>query len=389
MSLQFNVLIVGGGVVGLTAALAMAQRGYSVAVIDAGSLTADCAKPDVRVYAINHASQELLHQLNVWQHVQNSRLSPYRRMYVWDAESKAHIDFDSCFVGAKNLGSIIEESVLKHALLQQVSAQPSIHLFPNHCVDEVFCEEWGVKVCSNQQTWEGHLLMIADGANSPVRQKLKVPLTSWSYAQHALVATVSVEKAHQGTAYQVFRADGPLAFLPLADAHQCSIVWSTTPEQAKKLMNFSEQEFNDSLSKAFANKLGKVELQSPRHYFPLQMRHVKHYAGNRWLLLGDAAHTIHPLAGLGLNLGLADIRSWIQCLDTAHDRLVSPKALGAYQRARKNEVWQIILLMEGFKRLFSNSFMPIVGLRGLGLTLCNRFTPIKRLFIEHAQGMSQ
>ncbi|CAM2734617.1 oxidoreductase with FAD/NAD(P)-binding domain [Legionella steigerwaltii] len=387
MSLQFNVLIIGGGIVGLTAALAMAQRGYSVAVIDAGSLKVDCSQPDTRVYAINYASQALLQQLNVWQYLENTRVSPYRRMYVWDAESKAHIDFDSRYVGAQNLGSIIEESVLKHALLQQASTQSSIHLFPESYVEEVFSEDAKVKVCGNQQAWEGQLLMVADGANSPVRQKLKVPLNSWSYDQHALVATVSVEKEHHHTAYQVFRADGPLAFLPLADAHQCSIVWSTSPTQVKKLMNLSEQEFNASLTEAFAKKLGQVEVISTRHQFPLQMRHVKHYVGNRWLLLGDAAHTIHPLAGLGLNLGLADVHSWIQCLDAAHDTLVSKKALGAYQRERKNAVWQTILLMEGFKRLFSNSFLPIVTLRGLGLGLCNGFTPIKRLFIQHAQGI--
>jgi len=279
--------------------------------------------------------------------------------------------------------------VLKHALLQQVSNQSSIHLFPESCVEDVFSEESGVRVCSSQQTWEGQLLMVADGANSPIRHKLKVPLNSWSYEQHALVATVSLEKEHQYTAYQVFRADGPLAFLPLADTHQCSIVWSTNPAHVKKLMNLSEQEFNASLSDAFAKKLGQVEVISTRHQFPLQMRHVKQYVGNRWLLLGDAAHTIHPLAGLGLNLGLADVYSWIQCLDAARDTLVSKKALGAYQRARKNDVWQTIMLMEGFKRLFSNSFMPVVALRGLGLNLCNGFTPIKRLFIQHAQGIQQ
>lgn len=387
MSLQFNVLIIGGGIVGLTAALAMAQRGYSVAVIDAGSLNIDSKCPDTRVYAINHASQTLLQQLNAWQHLDKKRFSPYSRMYVWDAASGAHIDFDSRYVGAPNLGSIIEESILKEALLQQVSAQSSIHLFPDNCVEELFSEEAGVKVCSTQQTWEGQLLMIADGANSPARQKLKVPLTSWSYDQHALVATVSIEKPHQQTAYQVFHTDGPLAFLPLADAHQCSIVWSTAPTHAKKLMSLSDEEFNTSLTQAFAKKLGRVEVISTRHQFPLQMRHVKQYTGDRWLLLGDAAHTIHPLAGLGLNVGLADVSSWIRHLDAAQDTLLSKKALGAYQRERKHEVWQIIMLMEGFKRLFSNSFTPLVALRGLGLSLCNGFTSIKRLFIQHAQGI--
>ncbi|MBI2785557.1 MAG: FAD-dependent oxidoreductase [Legionella longbeachae] len=384
MSVEFNVLVVGGGIVGLTAALAMAKRGYTVAVIDAGPLKVETLQTDTRVYAINYASQMLLQQLNVWQHLEKNRVSPYTRMHVWDVANGAHIDFDSRDVAAQNLGSIIEESVLKHALLQQVSLQSTIHLFPHSQVEEINNGDQSVKVSSQQQSWDGQLLMIADGANSPARHKLKVNLSSWSYDQQALVATVAVEKPHQHTAYQIFRPDGPLAFLPLADVHQCSIVWSTDPMHAKKLMNCSDQEFNESLTQAFTRKLGQVEVISKRYQFPLQMRHVKHYSGNCWLLLGDAAHTIHPLAGLGLNVGLADVRSWMNCLDAAHG--ISKKALGAYQRERKHSVWQIIMLMEGFKRLFTNSFAPIVTLRGLGLNFCNGFNPVKRLFIQHARG---
>ncbi|USQ13600.1 FAD-dependent monooxygenase [Legionella lytica] len=387
MNLQFNVLIIGGGVVGLTAAIAMAQRGYTIAVIDAGSLTVDTSKTDMRVYAINQASQTLLQRLGVWRHLEPSRLSPYSQMYVWDAVNGAHIDFDSRCVASSHLGTIIEESILKQALLQQAAQYPEIHLFPGCCVDAVHEDVQGIKVSSQHQSWEGQLLMVADGANSPVRQKLKVALTTWPYQQQAIVATVAVEKAHQHTAYQVFNPDGPLAFLPLANPNECSIVWSTESERAKKLMECSDEQFNEELTKAFAKKLGSVHLISTRHQFPLQMRHVKQYTGARWLLLGDAAHTIHPLAGLGLNVGLADINAWLQCLDATPNNLVSKKALGAYQRERKHAVWQTIALMEGFKRLFSNSFTPIVTLRGLGLGFCNTFMPIKRLFIQHARGV--
>lgn len=388
MSLEFNVLVVGGGIVGLASALAMAQRGYTVAVIDAGSLTAGALRADTRVYAINYASQMLLQQLNVWHHLEESRVSPYCRMHVWDFVSGAHIDFDSRYVAEQNLGFIMEESILKDALFKQIAVHPTIHLFPNSFVEAVRCDNDEVIVSNMKQSWKGLLLMIADGAHSPVRQKLKVALTSWSYDQQALVATVFTEKEHKQTAFQVFRPDGPLAFLPLADPHQCSIVWSTDANHAKELMNLSDHEFNKSLTQAFAKRLGQVEIMSMRHQFSLHMRHAKQYTGNRWLLLGDAAHTIHPLAGLGLNVGLADVNSWTQCLDAASGGLCSKKALGAYQRERKAAVWQIILLMEGFKRLFGNSFGPVVTLRSLGLGLCNGFTPIKRLFIQHARGVS-
>lgn len=386
MSLQFDVLIIGGGVVGLTAALAMAQRNYTVAVIDAGSMAVDIHRPDLRVYAINQASQTLLQHVGAWQHLEPQRVSPYSHMHVWDALSGAHIDFDSRDVAAQYLGNIIEESVLKQALLQQIALQPLIRLFPDCCVDEVRSEAENVRICSQQQVWEGQLLMIADGANSPTRQKLKLELNSWPYKQQALVATVAVAQPHQHTAYQVFNADGPLAFLPLADVRRCSIVWSTDPLRAKKLMELTDDAFNEELTQSFAKKLGQVQVISARHQFPLRMRHVKQYVGNRWLLLGDAAHTIHPLAGLGLNVGLADVASWMNCLDAARGILVSKKALAAYQRERKYAVWQIIALMEGLKRLFSNSFAPLVTVRGLGLDFCNQFASLKRLFIEHARG---
>lgn len=388
MSLEFNVLVVGGGIVGLASALAMAQRGYTVAIIDAGPLKTDASGVDTRVYAINHASQMLLQQLNVWHYLEQSRVSPYCRMHVWDSVSGAHIDFDSRYVAEQNLGFILEESILKNALFKQIALHPTIHLFPDNFVEEIRFDDDGVTASNMKQNWKGLLLMIADGAQSPVRQKLKVALTSWSYDQQALVATVFTEKEHKQTAYQVFHPDGPLAFLPLADPHQCSIVWSTDINHAKELMSLSDHEFNKSLTQAFAERLGKVEVISVRHQFSLHMRHAQQYAGERWLLLGDAAHTIHPLAGLGLNVGLADVNSWIQCLDAVSGGLCSKKALGAYQRERKAAVWQIILLMEGFKRLFGNSFGPVVTLRSLGLGFCNGFTPIKRLFIQHARGVS-
>lgn len=386
MSQHFDVLIVGGGIVGLTAALAMARRNYTVAVIDAGSLKVDTSAVDSRVYAINNASQNLFLELSVWQHLNFSRVSPYSKMHVWDGVNGASIDFDSRSIAAPNLGAIIEESVLKQALLQQIRAQSTISLFPHHSVDEVCSSAQGVHISSQNAVWKGQLLMIADGANSPTRQKLNVELTTWPYHQKALVATVQTEKPHQQTAYQVFNPDGPLAFLPLSDPHQCSIVWSTDSDRAQRLMALDEEAFNAELTQALAEHLGHVTLVGTRHQFPLQMRHVKQYTGNRWLLLGDAAHTIHPLAGLGLNVGLADIRCWLQLLDAANGALLSRKILSAYQRERKSAVWQTILLMEGFKLLFGYSLAPIAALRGLGLRICNGITPLKRLFIQHASG---
>lgn len=385
MTQSFDVLVVGGGIVGLTAALSMARRNYTVAVIDAGPLIVDTSLPDSRVYAISPASEALFKTLDVWQLLEVNRLSPYRHMHVWDGLSQAAIDFDCRQIAANHLGTIIEENYLKQALLEQVSHQSLITLFPNCLVDAIQEEVNGITVCSQQQLWKGQLLMISDGAHSPARHLLKVPLTSWSYNQNALIATVQTQKPHQHTAYQVFHPDGPLAFLPLAIPNQCSIVWSTKPSHVERLMNLDEEAFNNALTKAFFEHLGDTTLISARRQFPLHMRHATQYSGASWILLGDAAHTIHPLAGLGLNVGLADVRSWMDCMD-AKGRLCSSKRLNAYQRERKHAVWQIILLMEGLKRLFGTSLAPVSVLRGLGLRACNQLDPLKRLLIEQACG---
>jgi 2-octaprenylphenol hydroxylase len=307
-------------------------------------------------------------------------------MHVWDALNGAAIDFDSRSIAAADLGDIIDESALKEALLEQMTHCKTIHLFANTVIKEVRHLDKTIAVLSEDHTWQGQLLMIADGARSPTREHLGVQLTQWAYQQQAIVATVHTEKPHQQTAWQVFNPDGPLAFLPLSDPHQCSIVWSADTQRSDYLSQLSDEAFNQELTLAFAHKLGAVNLLSPRHQYPLCMRHAQQYVGTKWILLGDSAHTIHPLAGLGLNVGLADVALWYQKVKEDKNALSSKKALGAYQRERKSAVWQTILLMEGFKRLFSFSATPISTLRGLGIRACNQLTPLKRLFIEHAAG---
>lgn len=386
MNHQFDILIVGGGVVGLTAALAMARCNYSVALIDAGNLAPSNANVDARVYAVNKTSQHLLQELGAWQHLDGKRLSPYKQMHVWDGVNGAAIDFDSRNIAAASLGHIVEESVLKRALLEQIKASAFITLFPDAEITKINPLDDGNELHSKDSRWQGRLLVIADGAYSPTRDKLEVKLTSWSYEQQAIVATVQTANQHQQTAYQVFNPDGPLAFLPLANPNQCSIVWSADTKKAEELMGLSDEAFGQALGKAFKNKLGETQLVSPRFCFPLMMRHAQTYVGKNWLLLGDAAHTIHPLAGLGLNVGLADVACWYQQMQKNKNALTSTRVLGAYQRERKAAVWQTILLMEGFKRLFAISFSPLSMIRGLGLQWCNQWTPLKRLFIQHAAG---
>lgn len=387
MSQSFDVLVIGGGVVGLTAALAMAASSFSVALIDTGSLVVDSSSHDPRVYAINKASQQFLASLQVWDVMERDRLSPYQRMHVWDTMNGAAIDFDARTIAESTLGTIIEESIIKQALLSQMAINPHLQLISHTTIETVHEDRHGIVLSDGKQSWQGQLLIVAEGGHSPTRQKLGVSLVEWSYQQQALVTRVHTDIAHGKTAYQVFNEHGSLAFLPLTEPHQCSIVWSTDHAYAEYLMTLDEPAFNEVLTHTFTKKLGGTRLLSPRHQFPLHMRHAKEYVGARWLLAGDAAHTIHPLAGLGLNLGLADVASWCKHLQNNNNQLTAKRTLGAYQRERKAMVWQTIMMMEGFKQFFLIQQRPISALRGWGLKLCNDLGPLKRLFIQHASGL--
>tara|TARA_R110002126_G_scaffold110918_2_gene248612 strand:- start:143808 stop:144977 length:1170 start_codon:yes stop_codon:yes gene_type:complete len=381
-----DVLVVGGGVVGLAAAAGMASRGFKTAVIDAGSLKISPANKNTRVYAINGASQALLTQLGVWESLDPNIISPYRGMHVWDATNHADITFDARDAAKAQLGVILEENPLRVALLKRAEAL-GVQLIPNTRVTACTEEATGMCITSAEgDSWRANLLMIADGANSNTRELLGVSITTWPYDHEALVATVQTAKPHQATAYQVFTPNGPLAFLPLSNPHQCSIVWSQPPEKTQALMALEPEDFDAALTKAFEHKLGEVKLQSTRISFPLHMRHVQQYSGSKWLLMGDAAHTIHPLAGLGLNVGLADLTSWLALLDQQRDGAWSARVLAAYQRERKSEVWSVIALMQSIKAMFGASPAPIGVLRGLGMRALNRCSPLKRMLAAYASG---
>jgi 2-octaprenylphenol hydroxylase len=386
MKQVYDVIIVGGGIIGLTAALAMSGKGYCVLVIEANTLSTDDSKKTSRAYAINAASQKLLTDVGVWRDINQSQIAPYQKMHVWDAQTGAFIDFDSRLIAKPALGTIIEEDVLKRALLAKVTNTDTVTLLENARIAEIKEHAQSIEIICLSQSIHADLLMVADGAHSPTRDMLNVKLTSWPYHHHALVTTVQTEHPHQQTAYQVFTKEGALAFLPLQNPNHCSIVWSAPEQTTNKLIALNEAEFNQALMQAFAHKLGNTHLLSNRNQFPLYMRHVTKYSSGRWMILGDAAHTIHPLAGLGLNVGLADITTFQQLMQQTPGKLYSKKMLGAYQRARKASVWQTIMMMQAFKEFFSLTTTPAPFIRSLGLRLCNEVSVLKRMFIEHAQG---
>jgi 2-polyprenylphenol 6-hydroxylase len=376
---EVDIIVIGGGVVGLSAALAMAQRDYSVAVLDAGDLLH--LPSNSRVYALNHTSQELLEQLGVWDKLDLQQVSPYRAMHIWDAISHEKLDFDARIIGQDRLGVMVDESTLKQALLGCL-ATTNVLLESQMSVIDLHEETHSVNIVCKDALWKAKWIIISDGGNSTTSRLLNVPTRSWPYNQSAITARIKIAKSHQNKAYQVFYPDGPLALLPLALENQCAVVWSS--DQTARRMQLSEHEFNLELKQALCDIVGDCELISERRTHPLVMRHALQYVGKRWILMGDAAHTIHPLAGLGLNIGLSDLATWLTLLAQNNKKHWSSAILGRYQRQRKYMVWQMIICMETLKRVFSTSFPLLVFARGLGVRMCQNVSFLKHFFIEQA-----
>ncbi|MBV7317367.1 FAD-dependent oxidoreductase [Shewanella sp. NIFS-20-20] len=386
----YDVAIVGGGMVGLTTAIGLAESGLNVVVIDSAQLKAVSGEPRLRVSAINRCSQQLLANLGAWAYVDQQRLGPYQSMAVWTKNGMGQIEFDADSVQQAQLGDIVENDVLSFALGRRAAELDNLTHLQQHSLLRVsFGEREAWLSLSDQQEVSASLVIAADGAESLVRSQAKIPLTFWDYGHHAMVATIRTELPHQGCARQVFSEQGILALLPLADPHLCSMVWSQAPGVTQALQQARTTEFERTLTAAFDARLGLCQLASERQSFPLRMRYARHFARHRLLLAGDAAHTIHPLAGQGVNLGLLDA-AWI--IDTLAKLNAAGKDIGEYrhlralERHRKADAMAMIAAMEAFKQGFSGSHPLKKLVRELGLNLVDSSSGLKTLFIEQAMG---
>ena len=402
---KFDVLIVGGGMVGLTTALAIRKNSrLSVAIIDTQPLAEISEQHDVRVSAINSASKQLFSNLGVWQNIQNSRIQPYQHMHIWDKAGYGHIDFDLSDLSEREhkgqLGWIIENSIIRHALWKKAEQDAGISFFTQEKLTNLAIGDSEVFASfSTLPPITAKLVIGADGANSWVRQQMKMALTFRDYDHHAIVATVKCPQGHQNTAWQVFLETGPLALLPLSNPSEtqqtlCSIVWSSSPDDAKRLTSLSSDDFAKALTAASDGKLGNITLESDRFSYPLTMRYAQNFIKDRVVLVGDAAHTIHPLAGQGVNLGLLDAAAIAQTLteslnsDYSQDNQswLSSIKLKQYERWRKAEAAEMIAAMEAIKQTFTPQKEPVKLLRGIGMSIVNQIKPIKNVMIKQALG---
>jgi len=398
-----DVAIVGAGIAGSALALALSGHGLSVVVIEAQPLDPEPLPAgleledfDPRVVALNPRSQALLEQWGAWRGVADYRSCAYRHMTVWDADGTGAIDFDCRDVGAASLGHIVENRALLRSLLARLKTCADVRLRAPERLSSCSRDAAGAMLLeleSGSQLRAG-LVVAADGALSRVRELLDFRTREWDYGHHAIVATVQVERAHQATAWQRFLPTGPLAFLPLpgtAEAHFCSLVWSIDSARVGELMDMCEPEFCLALGRAFEQRLGGVLACSRRYAFPLRQRHAIDYVQPGVALVADAAHTIHPLAGQGINLGLQDVAVLSEELLRARQQGEAPGNLAVlkrYQRRRKGENLAMMVAMDGFKRLFEQPALPLRWLRNAGMRGVDGARPLKRRLMREAMGVA-
>jgi 2-octaprenylphenol hydroxylase len=402
MAQGYDVVIIGAGIAGSALALALSGQGFSIAVVEAQPLERpglpqerELQSFDSRVSALTPKSIALLKRLGAWEEVAAYRYCPYRHMTVWDADGTGRIEFDSAELDVPALGHIVENRAIVHSLLGRLNSLPEVSCLSPCRLESCDRQEVGAMSLHLDDGTElkAELVVGADGALSRVREMMGFQTREWNYGHRAIVATVQVAQPHRDTAWQRFLPSGPLAFLPLPgadDAHFCSIVWSVEEGLAEELLALEDDAFCTALDRAFEGNLGGVVGSSPRFAFPLRQRHAVDYVQPGVALVADAAHTIHPLAGQGINLGLQDVGALAEELISARARGISPGqpgVLARYQRRRKGENLLMMGAMEGFKRLFEQEALPIRWLRNAGMRGVGQLAPLKQRLMRHAMGI--
>ncbi|SFG31721.1 UbiH/UbiF/VisC/COQ6 family ubiquinone biosynthesis hydroxylase [Neptunomonas qingdaonensis] len=389
----YDVVIVGGGMVGGALACALGNTSLKVAVIEtqlpaAFDVTQD---HDLRVSALSIASENILKSVGSWQGIIDRRSCPYRRMKVWEAsEEHAATLFDSVKLKYDHLGHIVENRVIQLALIDQMKALDNVDLITpakTHKID--YSPGFSIVELDDGRQLVARLLVAADGGDSRVRQAVGIGVQKWDYEQHALVASVITEDAQQDITWQQFTPTGPLAFLPLS-GHRASLVWYNTPSEVKRLMRTTDEEFLAELTHRFPATLGNIESLLGRGSFPLRRQHAQQYAKEGVVLVGDAAHMIHPLAGQGVNIGLLDAAALAQTLMTALEEgedISSMAVLSHYEKHRRRHNFIMMQAMDLFYRVFSNDLLPLKLLRNVGLGVAGKASPLKNKVMAFAMGL--
>ena len=386
---QFDCVVVGGGMVGAASALSLAELGLKIAVVEK-SAPKDFTPVqafDLRVSAISLASEHLLKQLGGWQQIQQWRMCPYKRLGVWEAE-QSYTEFDAADIKQTHLGHIIENRLIQLSLWQKLQQHSNITLLcPETLISIEQCSS-NVVITLSTQTINAKILIGADGANSLVRKLSNIGTTGWDYAQSAMLINVKTEKAQQDITWQQFYPSGPLAMLPMP-GNFASLVWYHDKDEIKRLSALSSNQLTEAIAKNFPARLGKVEVID-KAAFPITRRHANQYHKNRILLIGDAAHTINPMAGQGVNLGFKDVKALQHVIakaigngETWHE----PKVLSRYQQQRRTDNLLMMTTMDALYLSFGH-VSPLAKLaRNAGLMMVNKLPKVKNKALAYACGL--
>ena len=392
-TLDTEVLVVGGGVIGCSMALLAASGGIDCILVERNSSFATgTPAADARTLAVSLASRQILSAIKAWQQLPEEETGRFEHMYVWDENGAGSLHFDSADIGQPTLGYIVPQNVLVGAMESILAQHPGISVCAGAEPESLSGDEKAIRLRLNDgKEVSAKLLIAADGAGSRVRQLAGMDYALHRYGQSAVAAVVTTAEEHGHTARQRFLTDGPLAFLPMADPHRCGVVWSTTPARAEELLAVEQAEFQQVLADAFEHTLGAVTDVGIRQGFPLQRAQARHYCSERVVLVGDAAHCVHPLAGMGANLGLLDAASLFQVINEAGRKGRDPGSMAVlkrYERWRKGENYMVMMTLEGLKYLFENQALPIPPLRNAGMGLYDSFQALKNFTMRRATGLA-
>ena len=386
-----DITIVGAGSAGLTLALLLAPTGLKITVLEQGDAPTQQQVTHQRVSALNLASKRVLEHVGAWPAIA-ATAAAYHQMQVWDADSFGRIEFNAGQERLSQLGWICDNEQIRVALHKQLQQHANVELLFNCTINSIAQSERDVVININQQQLLlSRLVVGADGVNSLVRREMQLPLAHWDYEHQAIVATIRTQLPHQASARQVFLPTGPLALLPLPDPQQCSIVWSCNPERAAELLAMDEMAFNQALTAASNSVLGVLARQTVPQAFALKMRYASTWIRGRAVLVADAAHSIHPLAGQGMNLGLMDVAALAELISEAvadNQDFSETRLLRRYERWRKAEAQTLIAAMETFKRGFSNKQPLLKLVRAVGMSGVDQMPWLKSKIIAAALGNS-
>ena len=385
ITMDFDVFIIGGGLVGASLAAALKSSGLRIGLLESQPVSGNHDGWDSRIYAISPGNATFLADCGAWQHLDMSRVQPVCAMRVFGDEG-AELDFSAYQIGAPELNFIVENRLLQQALWQELEQQDNLTLFhPAHCVSLAWHDDCAQLTLADGREIRAKLIVGADGRDSWVRQQAGISASPTPYQQHGVVANFIAEKPHRGTAFQWFQPDGILALLPLPQ-QMVSMVWSVSPEKSAALLALPHEELSAQVAAASHHTLGELKLVTPPAAFPLRLLNLPHIIAARLALVGDAAHNVHPLAGQGVNLGFRDARELARVLldRGAQSDCGDAHLLRRYERARREDIVSMQFTTDALKHLFNNNNPLLRNLRNIGLSLGNQLAPLKKMLARHA-----